>query len=187
MKFLFKFIIFSCFFTIFLESCQNNKNKLREKERELALREQRIREEEQLLNQKKYSKPTKYVYIVVQIREPKLISAVYLPATDSWGVGKKIPAKITFEKKQYVGQINKIEEYDEDKKYEFMDKMEIEFGRTIIANIESRLSHEIFLEDNAVVEIERLEKQAKAKIVGRELKIFDSYSEASISRQKMIR
>ncbi len=138
--------------------------------------------EKDLCESKKVSKSTKYVYLVAQVKKPELI----LKTIKKLDVDTKQLAKISLKKRLYIGKINKIEKYNKAKIQKFIEKMEIEIGKVAIEDIESRLSHEIFLEDKAVAEIERIKQQGKLDIVFREIKMFDSYGEAIISRKKMI-
>ncbi len=175
-----------CLTIIALVSCQSEKKKreLGEKERQLQLREQKLLEQEY----NKQHKPTKYIYIAFTVKKPIFNPARYITVPSSNPLNltetRTIPASITHTNTIFKSEILRVSEYDEDKGYEYMDNIESEFKRVNLSGIRSNISAEIMIDNNAVDNIQRLEKQVIIKILKRELKVFDSYREASISRKK---
>lgn len=190
--------------SIFNYGCKNN-NSIREKElelkeRELELREKELKEKENRVTdnnatppiqntQNQYTAPqeitiAKYVYVIFKVQEPKLhhTDSKYEPGLDGITSSYTIPEMnyVTYEDYVYTSEIKEIPGYNENKQYEYMDRMEAGV-REKLTYTNMNFDSEVFMNVRDREEQQRL-KDYQAKIVDRKLKVFDSYKEASIHR-----
>lgn len=184
--------------------CQNNNStkekELELKERELALREKELKEKENkgdestatlpIQNtQNSYQVPpkvtvAKYVYVVFKVQEPKLhhTDAKHEYGLDGISSSYTIPELnyVTYDDYIYTSEIKEVPGYDENKQYEYMDRMEAGV-REKLTYINMNFDGEVFMNVRDREEREKL-KDYQAKITDRKMKVFSSYKEASIHR-----
>lgn len=139
-------------------------------------------------------KPTKYLYVVIETDEPKLVTRTDRIKTEpiiSPSEGGVIPPKIepgideTIFRKEaisqfftYTSDIITIEEYDEDKRYMEIDNYEKIVSRSVeLANQRIAVQNHSLLGDLI---------DAEAKIISRNSFVFDSYKDASTYREKRL-
>lgn len=202
-KVLFASIIFLSLFSF---GCKNN-NSVKEKELELKERELELREKELKAKESnnqtidnstttttqnslpQYQPPeeitvAKYVYVIFKVQEPKLhhTDSKYISGLDGISSSYTIPESnyVTFDDYVFTSEIKEIPGYNENKQYEYMDRMEANV-RQQISYIDMNFDSEVFMNVRDRDEQQRL-KDYKAKIVDRKMKVFDSYKEASIHR-----
>jgi hypothetical protein len=167
-------------------SCQNNDNTLKAKELELKERELELREKELNKNIKSNSTDTsirtfdsqkaelsqnltRYMYVIFRTDEPRVDN----PNSDFISFSRK-----TF---YYVTEINKIVDYDENKKFEIMDELQTDLKKKLHDqdNINSTF---VSFQNNRRDEINKISLPQPAKIISREAKVFDNYKDASVSK-----
>jgi hypothetical protein len=187
---------------IFQIACQSTSTKEQEiklKEKELELRERELKQKENNVNNNSTipnenlkpsfqpspePKTAKYVYVVFKVREPKLhhSDAKYgqsgfdkytptIPATPEINF-------VTFENHLYAGEVQEIADYNEDKKYEYMDIMESNFREKLSGDFELGVMQNVSDKE----EREQLLRENKTKIIDRKIEVFNSYKEASIHK-----
>ncbi len=198
-------IIISILF-LFCIGCKDSKStkekELELKERELELREKELKAKENGNNntdnsttmpiqnsQPQYQPPTeitiaKYVYVLFKVQEPKLhhTDSKYISGLDGITSSYTIPESnyVTFDDYVFTSEIKEIPGYNENKQYEYMDRMEANV-REKLTYIDMNFDSEVFMNVRDRDEQQRM-KDYKAKIVDRKMKVFDSYKEASIHR-----
>lgn len=191
--------------SLFGFGCKSN-NSIKEKElelkeRELELREKELKEKENRVSgdntatlpiqntQNQYQTPpeitvAKYVYVLFKVQEPKLhhTDSKYISGLDGISSSYTIPETnyVTYEDYVYTSEIKEIPGYNENKQYEYMDRMEAGV-REKLTYTNMNFDSEVFMNVRDREEQQRL-KDYQAKIVDRKLKVFDSYKEASIHR-----
>jgi hypothetical protein len=178
----------------------SKEKELQLKERELEIRERELKNKEsaaaanekvlnsQTSSQSQFQQPiekqiTKFIYVTFKVQQP------VLHHTDSRyfdGDGIRPPSSfpeinsVSFEDYIYTSEIKEIEGYDDDRQYEYMDKMENELSEKI-NYINLNFSMQISSKVRDIDEQQKL-KDNIAKIVDRKMKTFISYKEASIYR-----
>jgi hypothetical protein len=129
------------------------------------------------------SKP-KYVFAVFTVEEPDLIiEKEEYYSDDPYDLNLKYKDKydVILNKVSYKTEIQEIYGYNEDIKYKILDDFEIEVNDKII------LKSSVY-RDNLWIKckddgLRDLFKNYEFKIIDRQVQLFDSYSEASKSRQ----
>ncbi len=201
-----KKIIIAIFYSLlfFTVGCKNNNSvkekELELKERELELREKELKAKENQTSdnsttvpiqntQSQYQAPpeitvAKYVYVLFKVQEPKLhhTDSKYISGLDGITSSYTIPETnyVTYEDYVYTSEIKEIPGYNENKQYEYMDRMEAGV-REKLTYTNMNFDSEVFMNVRDREEQQRL-KDYQAKIVDRKMKVFDSYKEASIHR-----
>lgn len=201
-----KKIIMAVFYSQLLSTlgCKNS-NSVKEKELELKERELELREKELKAkeNQTGYNSTTlpiqntqsqyqappeitvaKYVYVLFKVQEPKLhhTDSKYISGLDGITSSYTIPETnyVIYKDYVYTSEIKEILGYNENKQYEYMDRMEAGV-REKLTYINMNFDSDVFMNVRDREEQQRL-KDYQAKIVDRKMKVFDSYKEASIHR-----
>lgn len=188
---------------IFQIACQNTSTKEQElklKEKELELREKELKQKENNVSnnstipnenfKSSFQSPpnpqtTKYVYVVFQVREPKLLHSepITISGTDRFTPSTTIPESnsVTYENFVYAGEVREIAEYNEDKKYEYMDIVEASF-RKKLSSLPDDFEYSVVMNVGDKKEREQLLREHKTQILDRKIEVFNSYKEASIHR-----
>ncbi len=194
-----KFFLFLLAITLIACNTVTDEEKdLKRKEKELQLRELEIQEKERNLqnldnshsnySQNNYSNENlvgnkKFIYAVFKVQIPKLEyknSEVY---TNLNGIPETFPetASTIFKESFFITDIIEVDNFNEDEKYKHLDYAEKEINKNL-RNLNQQFLLEIFkIRDD---QLRNSFNNIKCKIISREILAFDSYSDASISKEQ---
>lgn len=129
-------------------------------------------------------KNKKFVYVVFNLETPKL-DKFTIEGSYDYNTNFHNPSKTLYstnwEKSSFQTEILEIEDYNEDNKNRILDQTEAQMYEKLRI-YDSNYNSDIIVNCNDDREKEKL-KEAKSKIIDRNIYKFDSYSEASISKR----
>lgn len=189
-------IIEVLFLLILLSSCDTARTKeLELKEKELAIRERELNSRQAANTNNPapivtppYSsspstpdtKPSKYVYVLFKVDQPVLhhTDSRYMTGIDHLSSSPELNF-VDNDSYVYTSQIKEITNYDENKEYQYVDEVESSLRQKLIFNTS--------FETNVMSRVSDRDEQQKLlenkpKVVDRRAKVFDSYKEASVTR-----
>ncbi|EMY3479029.1 SHOCT domain-containing protein [Flavobacterium psychrophilum] len=134
-----------------------------------------------------YQEPSvnkKFVYIIMKIKKPKLDVFEPISYTNTLGytVTPEPSYSLNFENETYITEIIEIENYNEDEKYKTIDNAKNKMYSKLGID-DSAYSSNLWVNCKDDVKREEFQK-ITSKIVDTQIYDFNSYSEASISKEK---
>jgi hypothetical protein len=184
-------------------SCSQCKNvdsskekELELKERELGIRERELKAKENEIRNENNAEvlpkqqpvapipiaieAPKYIYAVFKVQEPKLdhIESKYFVGSDRLSSSPEINM-VSYDTYIYLSEIKEIANFDENKQYEYLDKFEAKVNEQLMFNTSFETA--IYTRVSDRDEQEKLKKNTP-KIIDRKIKVFNTYKEASISK-----
>lgn len=126
----------------------------------------------------------KFVYVVIKVKTPKLSTFEIGGYTDySTGMYKPVEniCSTDWEESYYSTEIIEVDDYNEDEKNRLLDKTENDIESKIYY---TNLNYEVSVRNNCRDESKKEELlKNKSKITDRQIFDFDTYSQASLSKQ----
>ena len=132
----------------------------------------------------------KYGYVLFTLESPELehIDAVrgqYDPFSNNTSLRIPEQNNVHWKKNNYISDVIKIENLDEDKKYKLIDEFEKDYNLFGRNKMDIEFNNDVSLKVMDFSKREELRKN-KSKIIKREFFSFDSYAEASKMRRKVM-
>lgn len=129
--------------------------------------------------------PTKFVYVLIKIKEPKFSHLDgYRQMNDNLVYEQVIEERneVFWEEVIYTTDINEIKDFNEDAKYRFLDEVE-PIIRMKLAYADSNFSNNVYGKCTDASKKSSLVEN-HSKLIDKNIFVFDSYKEASIHREK---
>jgi len=124
----------------------------------------------------------KYVYARFTVSKPKL----HHTSNYDYTLNKSNDTDdITWEDISVVSEIKEIKNYSSDEKYKFLDMASSSAEQSYLAKIDAEFQMEVFKKVNDYDKKQEF-MRLKSKITRRECLVFNTYSEASISRENRV-
>lgn len=130
-----------------------------------------------------------FAYVVFMLESPRLEHSeptyMEVPTPSGGSYTDKIDGYdfVVWDKKAYTTGIIEVEDYNEDEKYKLLDKAEYEYKQMHYPLIDSKYESNVLTKVRDFQIKEELRKH-RTKIITRDVYAYNSYAEASKSKQK---
>tara|TARA_R100001015_G_C4499303_1_gene74357 strand:- start:80 stop:625 length:546 start_codon:yes stop_codon:yes gene_type:complete len=135
------------------------------------------------------AKKKKFAYVVFLLESPRLKHSeptyMDVPTPSGGSNYKKIDGYdiAVWDKRAFTTEIIEIEDYNEDEKYKLLDKAEYEYKQIHYPLIDSKYESNVLSKVRDFETKEKLRRH-RTKIISRDVQVYDSYAEASKSKNK---